>query len=55
MDNEDLILAWYAATHTKRGPVGKKDKAMLKGLGVILGIVVFIALLFLGLMYSSFK
>lgn len=37
-NNLNLLLAWYASTHTKRGPLTSKDKAMLKWLAGILGV-----------------
>lgn len=47
---QNLLMGWYASTQTKSGPMTQKDKALLKWLGVILGAVAFINLLFLALM-----
>lgn len=52
MDRKKLLLAWCASTHVKHGPVSKKDKAALKWLGIVLGAVVLISLVFL-LMYNA--
>lgn len=38
-NNLNLLTAWYASTHTKRGPLNSKDRAALKWLAGILGIV----------------
>ena len=35
----NLLTAWYAFTHAKRGPLNSKDRAVLKWLAGILGIV----------------
>lgn len=52
MDHNDLMAAWYASTHVKRGSIGKSGKSELKGLAVILGVVMAFSLVCL-LLYAS--
>lgn len=52
MNHDDLLMAWFASTHIKRGSMNKRDKSVLKGLAVILGVVLAGSLVCL-LLYAS--
>ena len=52
MDNHDLLIAACASQNPKRGSMTKKDKAVLKWLGIIVGIVIAGILLMTAFAYS---
>lgn len=51
MKNRNLLMAWYASTRVGRGTFREKDKAVLKWVGIVLGVVLAMNLVFLILMY----
>ena len=52
MDNIDLLIVSCASQNAKRGPIAKKDKAVLKWLGIIWGIALVGFLLMAAFAYS---
>ena len=52
MDKNDLLIASCAARNIKRGPMTKKDKAVLKWLGIVWGIALVGFLLMTAFAYS---